>query len=235
MARNVPGFAVAVLAFFVGNGTVALDRLPKVHASKAVSAHFRDVPVGAIKIPLRDVQQDDDSSCGAAALMSICFYYEVGPKTLASFKRKVHTDPDEGTYYLNIRNYARKLGLRADVETEMSIDELKAYIDQGIPVICSIQAWGDPGADYTKNGNGHYVVAIGYDTTKNLYFMDPSANYEDVVANPRYGYLPEQEFIKRWHEDEGMGGKSEAYTRLGIVIRPRPMKATPLLRAREIE
>jgi predicted double-glycine peptidase len=224
-----------LLTFLVAHHGAALDRPPKVNAPSKVTAHFLDVPIGAIKIPLRDVQQDDDSSCGAAALMSICSYYQVGPKTLASYKHKLHTDPDEGTYYGNIRDYARKLGLKADVETDMSVDALRAYLDQGIPVICSIQAWADPGADYTKNGNGHYVVAIGYDTKGNFFFMDPSANYEDVVANPRYGYLTETEFIKRWHEDEGIKGKSEPYKRLGIVIRLDPTKATPLLRAREIE
>ena len=222
---------VAVLA---GTPLGALDR-PRVHAPPEVNAKFQDVPVGAIKIPLHDVQQDDDSSCGAAALMSVCSYYQVGPKTLASFKHKLHTDPDEGTYYLNIRDFARKLGLLADVETGMSIDKLKEYLDKGIPVICSIQAWGEAGTDYTKDGNGHYVVAIGYDAKSNFYFMDPSPTTEGTVADPRYGYLAEEEFVKRWHEDEGVKGKPEPYKRLGIVIMPNPKKASALLRARAIE
>ena len=90
----------------------------------------------------------------------------------------------------------------------MSIGDLKAYLDRGVPVICSIQAYGGPGADYTKDDNGHYVVAIGYDEADNFYFKDPAANNEDAAANPRYAYLQKDEFLKCWHEDEGM--KKEA-------------------------
>jgi hypothetical protein len=107
-------------------------------------------------------------------------------------------------------------------------------MDAGRPVICSIQAYADDDKpkDYTKDGNGHYVVAIGYDENGNWYFMDPSANYKGTPANPRYAYLPEAEFLKRWHEDEGMHGKQEPHRHLGLIIyREREER----LRARLIE
>ena len=114
-------------------------------------------------------------------------------------------------------------------------DALLGYIDRGIPVICSIQAWGDEKADYyAKDDNGHYVVAIGYDET-HLYFMDSVANHEKSPANPRYGYLTRTEFLKRWHGDEGFKNKPEVYKRNGMVIHPDPAKTPPLLQAREIE
>ncbi|MDB5311542.1 MAG: hypothetical protein JWO38_5744 [Gemmataceae bacterium] len=222
-----------LLALLVGTSLVALDG-PKTPPKEQEAGKLRAVPLGAIKIPLRDVQQDDDYSCGAASLMSICSYYNVGPKDLADFKRELHTDPEEGTYYLDIQKYARQLGLKAEIKTEMSTDALRGYLDRGIPVICSIQAWGETGADYTKDDNGHYVVAIGYDEG-HIYFMDPVANNEGARANPRYGYLTRAEFLKRWHGDEGTKKKPELQKRVGIAIFPDPEKATPLLQAREIE
>ena len=65
--------------------------------------------------------------------MSICCYYNTGPKTLLAYKHKLHTDPDEGTYYKNIRDYAQKLGLNAEVKTDMSI---RANASQFLRIIC---------------------------------------------------------------------------------------------------
>jgi ABC-type bacteriocin/lantibiotic exporter with double-glycine peptidase domain len=224
----------AILAILIGRPLAGLDR-PQNHRPQKETGNLKEVPVGAIKIPLRDVQQEDDYSCGAAALMSICSYYNVGPRDIEGFKRKLKTDPDEGTYYKNLAALARDLGLKADIMTPMTVARLKGFLDRGMPVICSIQAYGDKGADYARDGNGHYVVAIGYDQDGNLYFMDSGTNFEGVRANPYYGYLSEKEFLKRWHEDEGMKGAHEPHRRLGIAIYPDPRKASPLLRARRIE
>jgi hypothetical protein len=190
------------------------------------------IPVGAIKIPLRDVEQPDEFSCGAASLMSICSYYNVGSDYLEAFKQATRTDPDDGAYYGKLAEYARKLGLRADIYRGMSVKALKKHLDAGRPIICSIQGYADDASpDYRQEGNGHYVVAIGYDN-KCVYFMDPSANYDSTLGNPCYAYLPVRSFKRRWHEDEGMGGNHEHIRRLGIVVYP---EASPLLEARKIE
>jgi predicted double-glycine peptidase len=212
------------------------DKPQRQHAPPKSSPVLKPIPVGAIKIPLPDIQQPDEYSCGAASLMSICSYYGVGPKKVEEFEKQLHADPKEGIYYKNIARYAGKLGLQAEIEAPMSIKRLKQYIDQGKPVICSLQAYSDdPSPDYTKNGDGHYVVAIGYDKEDNFYFMDPSANYERVRANPRYACLTRQELELRWHEDEGMKGEQEVYRQLGIAVFPDPKKAEPLLQARVME
>jgi ABC-type bacteriocin/lantibiotic exporter with double-glycine peptidase domain len=224
MARKLTALAVAILlATLAGLPAGARDR-PR---PKRETGTFVGVPVGAIKVPLRDVQQDDEFSCGAAVTMAVCHYYGVGPRDLAGFKKLVRTTTD-GTYYGSIRDAAEKLGLAAKVRTDMTPDNLIDYLKDGIPVICSIQAWGEKGADYSRNDNGHYVVAIGYDDQR-FYFMDPSANWEEARADPRYAYLTRAELEKRWHEQES---KWEFYKGLGIIIHP---KAAPRLRARMIE
>jgi hypothetical protein len=168
--------------------------------------------------------------------MSICLYYNVGATAIKEYEKQLHADPKEGIYYKEISLYAERLGLKAEIETPMPITRLKSYIDEGKPVICSLQAYSDDvPPDYAKNGNGHYVVTIGYDKDENFYFMDPSAKWEGAKANPRYACLSKSQLELRWHEDEGMHGKHEVHRQLGIVIFPDPKKAGPLLQARVMD
>jgi len=88
----------------------------------------------------------------------------------------------------------------------MTIDELKDYLDEEKPVICNIQAWGEP-KYYKTADSGHYVVAIGYDDEK-IYFEDPS-------IDEHRGYLSYKDFDKRWHDKETDNVHTD---HLGIVI-----------------
>src|SRR5205807_620367 len=118
---------------------------------------------GAIKIQLQHVEQPDGISCGAAAMMSICHYYGVGPEMIPDFKKHLHTDHN-GTYYGNILRYAKELGLDAKLEHSGTADEmtpirLENYLKEGKPVICSIQAYATDTNVYNdpaNNDNGHY-------------------------------------------------------------------------------
>jgi predicted double-glycine peptidase len=236
--RTHPLVAAALIVIVAAAAWLSAADRPRNHSRRPKeSAELQTVSVGAIKIPLRDVQQEDDYSCGAACMMAVCSYYNVGAKNLEGFKRKMHTDSEDGTYYRNMRKYAKSLGLHAEIEKPMSLARLKECLDAGKPVICSLQAYSDDKPpDYTKDGNGHYVVAIGYEPDQSIwYFMDPSANYEGARANPRYGCLTRADLEQRWHEDEGIKGEHERYSRLGIIICPEAAQGGPLLRARKIE
>src|SRR5262249_18482445 len=118
-SRVAPALLAAIL---IAVPLAARDRskVPSPEGSR-----LKPVPLDAIKIPLPDIQQDDESSCGAASLMSICMYYNVGPGRLADYKRILHTDPEYGTYYDDIRKYAAKLGLDAEVKFKLTPDDLK--------------------------------------------------------------------------------------------------------------
>ena len=59
---------------------------------------YQEFPANAIKVPIPDVQQPDDYSCGAAAFMSICSYYGVGPEELDVMKSELRTTSRNGTY-----------------------------------------------------------------------------------------------------------------------------------------
>jgi predicted double-glycine peptidase len=217
---------------------VAADRP---HPAPKEKGKVAAIPEGAIRIPLQHIEQPDGISCGAAAMMSVCAYYGVGPHTIAEFKHHLHTDHN-GTSYRNIISYAEKLGLEAKLEhsatqSKMNAARLEQCLKEGKPVICSIQAYADNPADYDdpkNNDNGHYVVAVGYDDD-NFFFIDPSINWDRQRSPPRRGFLPKEEFVKRWHDDEGTKEKPEVLRHLGIIIAPKKGE-TPYLRwARKID
>jgi predicted double-glycine peptidase len=175
------------------------------------------VRYGAIKIPLPNVQQLNSYSCGAAAFQAVCCYFGVGPDDPDEFARELKTNPRTGTKPEEIIRWAEKYRLHAEFVPGMSILQLKACLDEGKPVICSMQAYGPTKKrrdQYTAKSphgpyvdlDGHFIVAIGYDH-ENIYFEDPS------LAGRR-GFIPIDEFDGRWHEHEVSG----RYVHLGLVI-----------------
>jgi len=207
-------------------------RRERVQLARAAHSNpkIKKIPAGAVIIPLPNVPQPDGISCGDATLLAILMYYGVGVKTIRAVKEEVHTDRDDGTYYKYIKRYVDELGLRATVVKGMTLGRLQTNLKRGRPVICSIQAYGKP-QDYNRDDvdNGHFVVAIGFDD-HNLYFMDPSIPAWDR----RRGWLSKEEFVYRWHDDEGSRGRPEIIRRLGIVIYPKPGHTAFLRRAHKI-
>jgi predicted double-glycine peptidase len=80
--------------------------------------------------------------------------------------------------------------------TDQTLEDLKKFIDQGKPIIVIIQAWPDNyPVDWSNDWkDGHFVVAVGYDDYY-VYFMDPS-----TLGN--YTYIPQDEFLERWHDGD---------------------------------
>jgi predicted double-glycine peptidase len=143
-----------------------------------------------IRVPL--ARQEADYTCGVAALQSILYYYgyESRQDILAL---RLHSDPEQGTAYPNMVSFAESLGFQVSVYTELTLGELKRYIDSRQPVLIAIQAWRESAGDWAQDWNdGHYVVAVGYDQD-NFYFMDPS-----TLGN--FTFIPNAEFLDRWHD-----------------------------------
>ncbi len=192
-------------------------------------AVYCQVAQNAIKVPLPEIHQPDYYSCCAAALMSIGSYYGVGPEDLEAWKTDLCTRTDTGTDVEPIVQYARnKLVLDVTlIERDMTDQQLRAALDAGKPVICLIQAYGEPAEYEKRSDNGHYVVAIGYDRA-NVYFMDSK-------LTGRRGFLTWSEFHHRWHEDLGTEQIADVHSRFGIVIGPKTPKMSYFVRARRID
>lgn len=168
---------------------------------------YRRLPTSrAIKIPLPDVRQSTSFSCGAATLHSICKYFGAGPEEEEDFIKELGTDDKDGTSPEEIVTGAKKHGLRVILRHNMTVKQVKHFIDSGKPVILNIQAWGNK-KDYNDCGSGHYATAIGYDS-KGIYFQDPS------ISGMR-GFLKYEDLENRWHDKETSSKRTD---HLGIVI-----------------
>ncbi|MBY0359705.1 MAG: C39 family peptidase [Candidatus Obscuribacterales bacterium] len=172
------------------------------------------IPAGAIKINLRNVQQNDNFSCGPGSAMAVFAWCGVGPETLNEYRKALKTTSDHGTPSQEIVRYALALGLDATVHNGMTRAQLKQYLDEATPVILSFQAYAADSKVYDDsaiNDDGHYAVAIGYDADDFFYFMDPS-----ICGKP--GFLSWEDLNKRWHDREA---SNELSHHLGLVIKPK--------------
>lgn len=161
-----------------------VDTLNKPEKANEIE-HFIHIP---------QVRQPDTYSCGVACVQSVLAYYG---KELRydEIEKGVNTSPKTGVDHRNIIKFLKGKGLEVELHKGMLLSDLQSFIDQETPVIVVIQAWAEKPQDYEKNwDNGHYVVAIGYDDN-NVYFMDPS-----LLGN--YAYIPIDEFVKRWHDQD---------------------------------
>lgn len=169
------------------------------------------------QIDLPTVRQSTKYDCGPACLRSICQYYGVGSDDEDWYIDACQADSKMGTRPENLIKVARSLDLKAEMRERLTIEELMRFLDEKKPVICAIQAWGDP-EDYHKLQDGHYVIAIGYDN-KRVYFEDPS------LKNVR-GHLDHDEFSRRWKD---VDKNKKKLNHFGLVIwkNTEPSKESP--------
>lgn len=156
-------------------------------------------------INLPQIRQTYGYDCGAKTIQAILVYY--GIEIRGDHIMKFAQTTKEGTQIQSMIRVIKKYGLKTD-SREMTITDVKNYLNKKIPVILVLQAWTKrKNIDWEKDWrDGHYVVAIGY-TKDRIIFEDPS-------SFPRT-YLSYNELEKRWH-DVGQNGKK--YIHHGIAI-----------------
>ena len=164
-----------------------------------------------------DSRQGTNFTCGAAAVQSVLRYYdEKDVEKENAISKDLKTTKTVSVQPENIVKYFEKRGYKVD-SREMTIEDVKKYIDKKIPVILLLQAWGDK-EDYAKDyKSGHYVVAIGYQGNT-MYFDDPS-------IHSNRGKLSFAEVKRRWHGqksdpvnlDIAVHGKKPKYKSSDIV------------------
>jgi len=150
-----------------------------------------------------ELRQAYEYDCDANALQSVLTYYGIEVREGLIIKN-AGTDKRKGTSVSGILRVLKKYGLKHEARN-FTTQELKKYINQGIPVIILLQAWNKRKADYAKdNRDGHWVVVIGYQGNKFI--------FEDPYAFKRV-FLTEPELKKRWHAKE----KNKKLNNFGIT------------------
>lgn len=152
-----------------------------------------------------NLRQTYDFDCGAKALQSVLAYFGHDIQE-GKLIKQAKTNKKIGTSVPDMTRILNKYGLKT-TEKEMTVEELKKHIDRGTPVIILVQAWsGGKKPDYSKKfTEGHYVVAIGYDS-KRIIFEDPASFYRTALS---FGELK-----KRWR---GIEYNRKVYN-LGIAV-----------------
>lgn len=159
--------------------------------------------VGQLAIPLH--RQETNYSCGAAAVREVLLYYGMDVPE-AYLRLAMGSNPQDGTNPSAMVDYLNRAGLRAEAR-QMSIPDLHACVDAGVPVIIDLQAWADEPTDYSSDlEDGHYAVLSGYEDGM-LFFADP--------AHPKPVFLAEQDLGPRWHDVEADGTITNC---LGIAV-----------------
>jgi len=202
---------VAELCLIVPMGLAALAG-----SAQAVAATDTKpaLPSQVLAVPL--VRQEEDFSCGPAALSSVLKYFRVWDGREQQLYKLLETSAEQGTLPENLAQGARRFGLTAAVEKLMTIDRLRALLDGGRLVILELQAWRDdegPMLPWSETwDDGHYVVLVGLDETF-AYFMDPS-------TRGAYTYLPLVELLERWHDRNVVrkDPREQHDFQLGVVI-----------------
>jgi predicted double-glycine peptidase len=145
-----------------------------------------------------DLRQIFNFDCGVTALQQVLIYYGIEKREdelIKMLDTKKTSIEEHGTKMTKMVEVAKYFGLDAEILKNLTINKIKKFIDEKIPVIILMQAWRDYSADnlnWEKDYNdGHYVIAIGYNDTC-LFFEDPAS----IVRT----YLTFEEFEKRWHD-----------------------------------
>ena len=145
-----------------------------------------------IQLDFPGLTQSYEWDCGAKALQAVIAYFgiEIREELLIKYAK---TNSKDGTSIADMTNTLKKFKLKFDARN-MTINDLKGYIDQKMPILILLQAWSEKKIDYAKAfDHSHWVVAIGYDRNR-IIFEDPHAFDRTFLEN--------KELEERWHAEE---------------------------------
>lgn len=168
------------------------------------------LPSDALPVPI--VRQATNYSCGAAALLSVLYYWGVYDEPESDLYPLLKTSTQDGTDPREILPVAEKLGLTGMMRLGVTLDELRAALRRGETPILDIQAWsGEEDTPWPDTWeDGHFVVLVAMDRTY-AYFMDP-------VVGTGYAYLRLDDLEARWHDYETTNGVVWKNVHLAIFL-----------------
>lgn len=151
-----------------------------------------------------EVRQSKNYTCGASALQALLYYYGFSYRE-DQLEKLLKSNKNSGTSPIDIVSLCKKLGLNVIEKHNMTIDDIRHYLMNQIPILVSFQAWGLSN-QYDTYENGHYSIIIGIIGDK-IIFEDPS-----IIGK---GYIKIKEFMKRWHDYDKY---DHQYLQYGIMI-----------------
>lgn len=94
-------------------------------------------------IPIKNIQQPDDFSCGGVACLMVLRFYGVGEQKLDNLDKILGTNRKTSTHPHAIRDYLISLGLQVEAHDHMTLEDLNEYWSRGWPIICPLQEYNE--------------------------------------------------------------------------------------------
>ena len=169
---------------------------------------------GVILEGVPDVMQSQTWSCGAGSFKAVLNYYGI-----SSFESDLitllNTTPSHGTYPWDMVNASEKLGLVAEWRENVTLDDVHASLQKGVPVIIDGQRYQDANKTWEDTWDaGHYMVIIGLDDST-VYLEDPA------LLGSRLA-VPRDTFLSLWHDYESelpIPAGAHKYYHIGVFIK----------------
>lgn len=150
------------------------------------------------------IQQPLDSRlCGPVALAMITQFYgqKITPVDIAEMVCQPGYIAENGMSLENLVKAARLCNFQVDSREGFTLNEVKWYINRGVPLVAVVNSYKFP-------GDAHYIVIKGFETNPNkIYLNDPSNLERDVELYAS--------FNRRW---EGIGRKKYRTMRYAAAI-----------------
>ena len=162
------------------------------------------IPKEATLIEYPHVKQMHDWDCGPAVLSSV-LKYQGKDIPYYDLIKALGCNQIVGTTIRSMLIVACQYGIQTVHGEHFTIDILKSSINNGHPVIISVQAWAERNRNYSHCwSEGHFVTCIGYSRDE-IYFSDP---YSNSIT-----YLSVQDLLKRWRDMDG----KKRYVQWGMI------------------
>lgn len=133
-----------------------------------------------LKIPFH--YQNKDYTCGPASLQMVFSFFGKYEEQ-GKLAKMMHTTSENGTCHSQLIDAAREEGFYCYVNNNSTIDEVKHFVSEGLPVVVHYKEPSDE--------EGHYAVISGYGK-EFITFNDP--------WNGKNFRISEDNFISRWHD-----------------------------------
>ena len=136
-----------------------------------------------LSVPL--FKQSTDYTCGPTVLCMVLAYYGI-TRSEEELRDQMKVNEREGTKNEQLENEARREGLFVYAKNGGTIEEIRKYVEENIPVIVNF---------IEEGGEGHYAVVV-------------DVGNEHLVWNDPYHEKPTSiliaAFLPRWYSEDGI-------------------------------
>lgn len=190
----------------VANTTIAVTQnTSQPAASDAAPVMLSGVP---------DVMQSQSWSCGAGSFRAVLNYYGISAIESGVISL-LNTTPSHGTYPWDMVNASEKLGFSGEWRENLTLADVHASLEQGVPVIIDGQRFKDANKTWDDTWDtGHYMVIYGLDN-ETVYLEDPAVQGSRLA-------IPRDTFVSLWHDYESelpVPADAHKYYHIGVFIR----------------